>query len=251
MTVIYHLNVRLVACEARVFINGFPVEHIDARAAPRESAPPINLCLTGAYNRLDAEIHFEHEASEQVAVEGEILRFEKGDVVGPGAGDPVLSWSLPRQLRDQPSPWVFSEQFSTVDAPSFEHRLRAASQLRDEEAIRDYAMYVRELIARGMVDEFVEQMRPKLDDFARAFDEPVTTFEADLREYFRTVLLPGASVLDFSRSEVVPRPYCEGRVWELRRGTDDALITVPVDGGVVYRLPLYVGSHDGELEIVR
>lgn len=250
---IYHLDIRARACRARVTLNGFPMVELDAGADPREATRPINPWLVGADNDLRVTAWPADEATSSAALcEGLVRRFSKGGVVGPGTGELVTTIDIPAEQREHPGPWSSSASFATADAPSFADRLRNAAPLHDEAALISHALHIRDLVLRADTDGLVEQMRPKIEDYAQAFDEAAQAFETDLRGFFETKIFPQASdVLDFAPEDLAPRSHCDGRIWELCLSSGDALIRSHPEQPRRSVLPVYVGDVRGSLMIVR
>jgi hypothetical protein len=261
---IYHLDISVMTCKVEARLNGFPVFSLeDVSGAPQAFAPPLNPFLAGARNELEVELQAATRKDgslttfDDARVSGTIRAFEKGDAVAPGAGEVVLRFGITDELRKRVEedelqlPIVLHETFAT---PQVDHaaELRDASPIADVEALRDYGVRLRDLALAGDVGGLLGAFEGKIQAWVRAYQEPYAAFADSMRDEIGSFLAAGPD-LEFGREDIVPRPLCGGRIWELTRGDARPLLATPEVGpdktSEFFRI--YVGAHAGALGIVR
>lgn len=253
---IYHLDIMLSGCRGSVVLNGFPLLEPRRYPEPQAFTRPLNPYLVG-----DNELRVEIDALTEdprltsrpgIVVEGSVRRLAKGDIAGAGAGAVVVALDVDNEVRTRALPWSLSWRFPTGDAPSFGEQLCDAEATRDRQALRDYAIELRDMVARGDGDGLLAQMQPKIHAFARAYDEPAEAVRDDVRETLVQGLIAAEPEIDFSPDEVEAVPWCRERIWELRRrGGLRLLRAAPDADGGRLQLRVCVGVHQGALRIVR
>lgn len=256
---IYHLSLQVRHCRARVGLNGFPLMNLWAGDDPRSFAPPINPFLVGSNEVLvevtpESEDDLDFETYGQVELHGDVRRYDKGDIVGPGAGTLVATLEIPQELRDtEPvvAPVAFAVQFESPDAPSFAAEIVAAQPERDRQAVLDYGMRLLGIVGEGDPDRLVREMEPKIDAYAIAFDEPRLAFSNDLKDYLRGELYPAGPETEVPRGELRAQRCCGGRMWSITRGSDPLLRTAPDAEGARLEIPVFVARRDGRFRVVR
>lgn len=256
---IYHLSLQVRHCRARVGLNGFPLMNLAAHDDPRSYAPPINPFLVG-HNEVLVEVTPESEDDLEfpdfgkVELFGDVRRFEKGSIVGPGAGVLVATLEIPADVREGEEvlpPVAFSVQFHTPDARSFAGEMMDAEPERDRQAVLDYGMRLLGIVGEGAPDRLLREMEPKIDTYALAFDEPRLAFRNDLEDYLRGEFYPAGPVTEIPRSELRAQRCCGGRMWSITRGNEPLLVTAPDAEGARLEIPVYVARRDGRFRVVR
>jgi hypothetical protein len=257
---IFHLELTVRSCEAELFLNGFPVipSLTSLNALPVSFAPPVNPYLCGARNTVElvlrAAIAPDGPEVPFAAADFEmnVRRFEKGDIVEPGAGEMVTVLSLPDEARErirkgeQKPPLTILHRFSNEEI-DFSAELLDAPPFENPEAVIDYALRLRELMAAGDVDLLLEEYEPKLRIGAAAYGNAYQLIAENTRNGL-TEFVRDVPELDFGRDDIVVRPYCGGRIWGLhRRGS---LRFARSDGGRS-RISIHVAPRDGALRVVR
>lgn len=265
---IYHLEVICERCEVRVNLNDMPVVHLRALEEPEWFAPPVNPYLVGSENMVDISVWpvtgpdgTPVDLSE-ARVEVAVRRFEKGEPVAPGTGDAVLEArvhdELPPRIREAREaeeeldiPQTFFHLFDN-EAVSFAAELRDTEPFDDEEALRDYAIRLRDIAGARDAAALVAEMEPKIQAYMAAYDEPRDPFYQSLSSGMRDELLAQGVRTDFERHEVELEPCCGGRVWALRRpGRAPLLQTEPDEEGSTMQIEVLVAPRDGALKVVR
>jgi len=256
---IFHLELAVRSCEGELRLNGFPViPSLSSLSLPVSFAPPVNPYLAGARNTVELTLRSAtapdgHEAPFVAAdFEMNVRRFEKGDIVEPGAGEIVTVVSLPDELRERirkgerKPPVIISHAFAN-EMVDFSAELLDAPPFEDEEAVAGYAMHLRDLMAAGDVDALVAEYEPTIRVGATAYGNPYETIAQNTRQGLARFIRNGPE-LDFDRSDLAVRPYCGRRIWGLlRRG---GLPFARSSGGRT-RCVIYVAPRDSALRVVR
>ncbi|TKC96339.1 hypothetical protein [Polyangium fumosum] len=255
---IHHLNLSLRACLARITLNGFQLDAVDARA-PISLAPPINQLLVGKGNVLGIQalptITREGMSSPlDIDITGSVSAYQEGDFVAPDApGDVVLTIDVKSALAGQvPAiPLQLSFEFDN-DGPAFPALFREAAPIEEPEPLLAYAAHLRDLFAAKDVAGIVKEFSPKLRDYGIAYDETEARMRDEFVEFVQSRLFPGPMDLKFEASHILPVSMCEGRIWELQRKPLRPLLqTLPDKDGGQFQIPVYVARVDGALRVVR
>lgn len=252
---IFHLNLTLRACLARITLNGFQLLAADARA-PISLAPPINQLLVGKGNVLEIQalptITREGMSSPlDIDITGSVSAYQAGDIVAPDAGGEIV---LPIDVRTAlagavPSiPLLMKLEFDN-EGPAFPELFREAEIIEDPEPLLAYATHLRDLFAAGDVAGLVKEFGPKIQDFGTAY---YTRMHDDFVAFVQNNLLPAPMDLAFKETDILPVSMCEGRIWELQRKPLRPLLqTMPDKDGGQFEIPVYVARVDGALRVVR
>ena len=257
---IFHLELQVRSCEAELRLNGFPVipSLSSVNALPVSFAPPVNPYLAGARNTIELTLRaaVAPDGSEvpfqEADFEMNVRRFEKGDIVEPGAGTMVTVLSLSDELRErirkgeQKPPVIISNAFAN-EVVDFSAELLDAAPFEDREAVVDYALHLRDLMAAGDVDALIAEYEPKLRTGAAAYGNAYQARRDKTREGLAEFVRDGPD-LDFGRADLDVRPYCAGRIWGLHRRGD--LRFTRSDAGRS-RISIYVAPRDSGLRVVR
>jgi hypothetical protein len=156
-----------------------------------------------------------------------------------------------RQWRLEHPIEVKTTEFTNRHGPDFSRIFEKAPIMEgtpaDSARMRDYAMRLRDLMARK--DTLALYRETKIGFTDRDTGRP--------RSKDRIVRLIGSNWLeedwrlDFSRSEVGLRRWSGGRVWELYRADLDTELFVAGEKRQTGLLDVYVAQIDGELQVVR
>lgn len=266
---IYHLDVRVERCRARLSLNDVPVASLDAKGdQPEWFAPPINPYLVGSDNMLTIEVYpTTTELGEPIdvseaRVEVAVVRVEKGGTVAPGEGDRVLEASTDPELAERIAqaredeeeleiPQTFFQLFDN-EAVSFSPELRDAEPFTDEGALRDYAVTLRDLVRARDASGLATELEPKVQAYASAYDDSADVIRDSLVSALRDQILPAGPVTRFERDDVQLESHAGGRVWELRQPDGRPLVASdPDEDGGTYQIPILVAARDGVLKVVR
>ena len=271
---IHHLEVKIERCTLRARVNDVPLIDLRASIQVEYFAPPINPYLVGEGNMVELELFpllrddGTYEDFSEVEASGAVRVFGKGDPVGPGEGRVIVELTVMAELAQriadarareieletpQPLdvPQVFFFPFDN-EGPAFEAELEEAPPLDDEQALRDYGMRLRDLLVAGDVSGLADEMAPKFEAFAIAYDDDAARIEASVREVFRDDYLPSGFETDFTRDELELEPAAGGRLWTISRpGGRELVRTLPASDGSTMQLAVIVGVRDEQLRIVR
>ncbi|PQJ35140.1 hypothetical protein BSZ35_11525 [Salinibacter sp. 10B] len=157
-----------------------------------------------------------------------------------GALDSMRQWTARNRLS-------VSTTFDTEAGPDFSRVFEEAPVIEgtpsDTSRLKDYAMRLRDLMARKDTSGLVEEFRPSIEYAYRRGKRDGESLEEFVSMYREKLVLEGAEKeLQFSREEVRLRKWSEGRVWGLRREGAE---------GLLRRIKVYVAELDGELKVVR
>ncbi|WP_437566353.1 hypothetical protein [Sorangium sp. So ce542] len=266
---IYHLETKAERCRVRVRLNDVPVVELTAEGEqPEWFAPPINLYLVAGANRLDVEVSPlpRDDGSpgdlRGVELKGAVRVYGKGDAVAPGEGPVVVKIEVMRELarrmeaagergEELAIPQAFRFMFDAA-GPDFTAELTAGEPLPGEEALRDYAIRLRDLARAGDVEGLMAEMEPKVQAYAAAYDDDAGAIRASLRGVLQAEYAPRGFVTDFEREDVELAPCAGGRLCELRRPGGEPLLQTPPDADEsTMQIPIVVGSRGGALRVVR
>lgn len=260
---IHHLEAIVQFARADLRLNGFPLEEVEARDETAWSfAPPVNPVLAGPRNVVEVILDVSKDFGgkplpfEKVQLELTVRRFEKRDIVEPGAGELVTRLVPPPELLEEIAegkrkpPVILTHRFAS-EGPDFSDELYDAEPFTDEKALRDYGVKLRRLAVMRDAAGLLAEHEPKVQVWAKAYDEPVDRFRASLQEELGKFIAAGADVA-FTPDDIEPRACCGGRIWELRRKRDLPLLrTLPGAEGERSELSTFVALRGGALRIVR
>lgn len=275
---LHHVEVVAQGCVVEVLLNDMPMALVTGSdpAQAAHFAPPANPYLCAADNVLEIRVSPLEESDDariplaDAEVEVNVPCVAKGDPVAPGAGPFQFRATVHDELRqriaesrereaegedpDFDVPAVFFHLFDAcaeAPPPDFSPELRDADPYDDPEALRDYAIHLRDLARAGDAAGLSAEMEPKVLAYAAAYDEAPEPIRDSLLEVLRSDLLP-LGIQPFEREEVVLVSCCGGRVWWLRRDGDAPLLqTPPTEEGATRQLEVLVALRDGELKVVR
>lgn len=259
---IFHFEVAIRRCAVRVRLNDFPVVSLAAGDTPATFAPPINPYLVGDLNVLDVTLHPTVGADGSVSgfwdadFAGWVRRYEKGDIVEPGGGTLVTEVEIPEDLRDRVRdeelelPQSFTHVFSN-DVVDFSDELSNAAPFDDPDALRAYAVHLRDLFATADVPALMDESEPRSRAWSVAYDHPLDEIAASM-EGELTELVSAPLITGWGPDDVELGSRCGGRVWELSRPGGRPLIeSEPDDDGARIHFEVFVSLRDGSLRMVR
>ena len=265
---IHHVEMICERCEVRVKLNDMPLLRLVGSGDEAEwFAPPCNPYLVGSNNMVEVEVHpLRDENGEpsdlgEAVVELAVRRYAAGEPVAPGVGDALLEMKVHDELKERireaaeeeeelELPQVFFYMFDN-EGPSFAAELHDAEPFDDQEAVRDYAIALRDMAGARDAAGLLAEMEPKVQAYMAAYDHPRDPLVASLDEGLKEILAVGVRT-DFERAEVELEACCGGRVWAVRRpGHEPLLATEPDDDGNTMQIEVIVGPREGALKIVR
>jgi hypothetical protein len=257
---IFHLELIVRSCAAELHLNGFPVipSLVSTDEVPVSFAPPVNPYLAGSRNTVELTLRAAVAADgsevpfEAADFEMNVRRFEKGDIFEPGAGEMVTRFrlsdrdELQKRIRkgEQKPPVTVSHPFIN-EVLDFSAELLDAPPFEDAEAVVDYALHLRNLMAARDVEGLLAEYEPKAHVWVRAYAKAYQHLANNTRKGLEKFI--GSSPrLDFDRDDLLVRPYCGGRIWGLHQ-RNDVMFTRNNRGWIA----LFVALREGTLRVVR
>jgi hypothetical protein len=274
---IYHLDLRAEQCRLRVRLNDVPLAELTARGEqPEWFAPPLNPYLVGAGNVISLlvsplDVPDDPPAASPSAspgafaaprVDASVRRFEKGMPVAPGTGPLVARFDVGAELATRIAqarragellavPQVVAARFDN-EVVSFAAELDQAPPITDLDALRDYAVLLRDLLRAQDLDRLVAELGPKVTAYARAYDHDLADIGDSLRAVLRSDYFARGIDTGFERGDVELVSLAGGRLWELCRAGGQPLIQTPADAeGSTMQMAVVVARVDGALRVVR
>jgi hypothetical protein len=267
---IYHLEIKTQRCRLQVKLNDVPIADANSSGdQPDWFAPPLNPYLVGQENVLEVDVwplpredgqSFEDYST--VNVEGTVRCYEKNDPVAPGEGPITLELEIMSELaqrardaaesgEDLIVPQTFFFQFDN-DGPDFSAELTDAQSFEDPDALKTYALRLRDLMRARDAGAIADEMQPKVDAYAIAFDDDRGVIDRGLRDVLQNEYLPRGFQTDFERDDIEVVSCAGGRMWEVRRVGGRPLIQTPPDNeGLTMQIPAIVGWSGTSLRVVR
>jgi hypothetical protein len=260
LTPIYHLALTIRSCQAEILLNGFPLISLSAQnEQPVSFSPPVNPYLAGKRNTVEIELRpaVRPDGTELPFADAyftmEVQEYKEGDIVEPGGGGSVTKFSMPASVREQirkgkkKPPLKFTHTFANASGIDFSAELLDAPPFTDKKAVADYAMHLRDLMAKGDVDGLIAEYEYKVRVGAEAYGNPYQERWANTRKGLAEFVgrKPG---LDFGPADLDLRPRCGGRMWELSRKGGKEFLRTADDRG---RLIVFVGLRNGKIRVVR
>jgi len=266
---IYHLEITVGGCALLALLNGFPIVSRTSDGVAIE-APPVNLFLVGQGNTLVMEAsplpnsgaepaNGSNDLSSNlsgdlagVTLVAKVKAYERGDIVAPESGEVIAIYDLaaapPAERRSLPLTATLA--FDT-EGPSFRALLLEGPVIESEDAVRDYALRLRDLMRSQSLPELKAEFAPKLKDYLVAYSLGDVDAPGAFAEYLAGEFFPARPVLDFERSDLGIKLWCGGRIAEVTLGDGELLATQSDAEGSRYVLPVYVATVDGHLRVVR
>jgi hypothetical protein len=265
---LYHLDMKIESCRIVVKLNDVTViDMIADGPTPEWFAPPLNPYLIGEGNVLEVELwpakpDGRPDDLAKAEVEGVVRRYMKREPVVQGSGAVSLSLGVVPELaermraaREEGTELEVPQNFFFVfdnEGASFAGELSDAGPFTDEDALRDYAMHLRDLMIARDANALAHEMAPKVEAYAAAFDDDVLRIAQGLAQVLHDDYAPRGFVTDFERDEVELISCAGGRMWELRRPGGRPLVQTPPDADEgTMQIPIIAGYRDGALRVVR
>ena len=261
----YYAEIAANTCNCKIVLNGLGIAELKAEKIGSFQYP-CNTELVGKANVLSMQVMpatIDLSVLNKIRAECVIKRYADTDMVTPDSGAVITFSSLQQKIDEIKAnplsaniaglvPFTVSATFDSEDAPSFADRLLGSKPIKDKEALKDWAMAFRALLEKRDIDALYALYEPKLLDYDKAYPAQK---EPDNRVWFKNWMLkkifPQTPFTDFSRDEVDPVSWCEGRVWELRLKDGNPLWrTLGLDGKRT-KIEVYAGLDDGKIKIVR
>ena len=257
---IYHLELTIRSCQAELLLNGFPLLSLSAQnEQPVSFSPPVNPYLAGKRNTVEIELRpaVRADGTELPFADAyftmEVQEYKEGDIVEPGGGGPVTRFSMPAGVREQirkgkkKPPLKFTHTFANGGGIDFSAELLDARPFTDKKAVADYAVHLRDLMAKGDLDGLIAEYEYKVRVGAEAYGSSYQERWANTRKGLAEFVgrKPG---LDFGPADLDLRPRCGGRMWQLSRKGGKEFLRTADDRG---RLIVFVGLRNGKIRVVR
>jgi hypothetical protein len=254
---IYHLEITVGGCALLALLNGFPVVSRVGEDVAIE-APPVNPFLVGQGNTLVMEVSASPGSSADsadlsgVTLVVKVKAYEPGDIVAPESGEAIAAYDLAEAPPESRTglPLTATLTFET-EGPSFRPLLLEGPVLESADAVRDYALRLRDLVRAKSVRELQAEFAPKLRDYVTAYSLGDVDAAGAFAEFLTAEFIPAGPVLDFDRSDLGIKLWCGGRIAEVTLGEGELLAARADSEGSRYTLPVYVGRVDGQLRVVR
>ncbi|PQJ35142.1 hypothetical protein BSZ35_11535 [Salinibacter sp. 10B] len=161
-----------------------------------------------------------------------------------GALDSIRAWASRNPLK-------VSTTFDTEAGPDFSRVFEEAPVIEgtpsDTSRLKDYAMQLRDLMARKDTSALFKEFRPAIE--ARYRTGARRTRSEFIEANRQAVVVEGA-VLDFTRSDLRLQQWVDGRLWQVwREGAINRGLFQDASGGGLGAM--YVAELDGEFKVVR
>jgi hypothetical protein len=199
----------------------------------------------------EAEVDSAYEAWRQKARkqwERYRSRFDRGEL------DSLRAWASRH-------PMTVSTTFDNENGPDYSRIFEEAPVIRDTGRLKEYAIQLRDLMARkdtaGLVDEFLPVIWTGRDSLI--LSRLRSNFSEEQIRSVREHIVMDEAYLDIERADVGMRRWVGGRVWELYYKPDgNALFAArslregtPEYTGSGRKRPVYVAELGGDLKVVR
>lgn len=242
------------------------------------SSKPIDTHLVGKENKVmfrvlpDRLDSGEISTVSDVSLVGTIKKYSPEGVVAPGEGEVIKEFDFdaivakrqeelakqfdPTGAGDETSmlevtlPVQFSVTFDNVGA-SFRERLMRSNEITDEERLRNYAEHLRSLVVKKSAEALAREFKPKLDDYSMLHPDSGKDFTKEFPQFLREVFFPGQPIVEFERSDIGVKSWCEGRIWEIFVKPEQPFLKTKGMDGKSNELPIFVGEVGGKLKVVR
>jgi hypothetical protein len=258
---IYHLELTVWSCRANLLLNGFPLISLSAEnEQPVTFSPPVNPYLAGKRNTVEIELSpaVRSDGTElpfaDANFEMEVREYQQGGIVEPGGGGPVTKFSMPASVRKQLKkgrklklPLEFTHRFANGGGIDFSAELLDAPPFNDRKAVADYAMHLRDLMAKGDVDGLMAEYEPKAQVWVAAYGRSYRAIVDNSRRAL-SQFIKDKPLLNFGPDDLELRQRCGGRIWQLSRKAGDEFVLAAGGGG---KLRAFVGLRNGKLRVVR
>jgi hypothetical protein len=187
--------------------------------------------------------------------EMEVQEYQQGGIVEPGGGGTVTKFSMPASVRKRLKrgkklklPLEFKHRFANGGGIDFSAELLDTAPFTDKKAVADYAMHLRDLMAKGDVDGLMEEYEPTIRVGVEAYGKPYRTLADNTRKDMLE-FLKAKPQLQFGIDDLDVRPWCGGRIWQLSRKEGKGEFLRTADGTI--RVVTFVAPRNGKLRVVR
>lgn len=243
---IYHLEVEARFCKVEATLNGFPILSLNG-INPAVFSTPINIVLVGKENNLKFIITPENplDTEAEYSIKGSIKEYEDFQMTGPDQGNVIASFTHEKKL-------AATLQFDNKDF-DFSGLLLEGKQFDDLDLIKDYGEKLKGYLINKNTSALSQEFTPKMIAYGKAYSVEAEVLIEEFVEYLNDDFFPNKPLLDFSREEIVARPWCDKRIWEIGVGLDyrEFMTTTPDEDDFEYALRIFVGMINGKLRVVR
>lgn len=218
MAQIWQLNTQYRGIDATGTINGFPILNADTGGSGEAgfTSAALNPMLVGKGNLLRIEItqktpDAELKCSVENAQTGDVIDTGNAEVIPLPAGDP---------------PHVIEIRF---DSPqdSFA-KLLAHALPSDEKTMVAYALKLRDMLNAKDIDGMLKALQPKFSDLAEMYGVSVEMGNQQARSVIESF---AESRQSFEAADVLARPCCDNKLWQLLGKDGDALFRIEEEDG--------------------
>lgn len=245
----YYLELKAKNCTVNCTLNGFPIYSFEAPYLSVFSKP-INTALVGKNNVLKIDLtpidtlkKSENLESPTFGISGSIKLYAPDElVVAPENGSQIL-------LIDQ------SMKFSTYtfdnEVLSFKKIFNENEKIEDEIEIKNYAIKLVSLLKNKDTEGLLREFKPKLTDYALAFNEP-DNYSDDFKNFMNTEFLPAKPIVNIAVKDVQITPHCDKRIWKIGLLDGSSLFQTEKDeNGDVFCIEIFVAKINNELKVIR
>ena len=219
MSQIWQLSANYRGIDATGTINGFPILSADTGESGEAgfTTAPLNPVLVGKGNLLRIEIT---KKTPDAELNCSVQDAQTGDIVDTGNAE-----NIPLPAGDPPH--VIEIRF---DSPQDGFaKLLARAKPSDEKTMVAYALKLRDMLNAKDIDGLMQAFRPKFEDMAEAFGYPL---EMVLQQVGGMVEAFASKPQKFEAADVLARPCCDNKLWELLAKKDGkSIIRIEEDDG--------------------
>lgn len=218
MAQIWQLSANYRGIDATGTINGFPILKADTGESGEAgfTTAPLNPVLVGKGNLLRIEIS---RKTPEAELNCSVQDAQTGDIVDTGNAE-----NIPLPAGDPPH--VIELRF---DSPQDGFaRLLARAKPSDEKTMVAYALKLRDMLNAKDTDGLMQAFRPKFKDIAESFGYPL---EMVLQQVGGMVEAFTSKPMKFEAADVLARPCCDGKLWQLLAKDGNALFRIEEEDG--------------------
>jgi hypothetical protein len=266
MNHIYNLEIFISKCIVEIQMNGLLLMRADAKLGTSLTYP-LNTELTDENNLTLVMYPVLLETGlpsvpTDINIEGGIKRYGVGEYTGPEFGELLVHLNA-EELQARYSSDMYSLQDLAAAFPlklsyafesegvSFKKRLLEADKITDKNKVLQYAVTIRDLLAKQDLNGLYREYEPKLDDYAIAYPGELPDKRAWFDNFMKNDFFPGGPVTGFAPDDIEARPWCDGRIWEVFIKPYTPFFTNAGLDGSINSIEMFVGVVDGKLKIVR
>jgi len=179
----------------------------------------------------------------EMIIDAKLKLYSEDDVSAPENGEVLDS-----QSSEGLTPIEFIFDNEKLD---FSNTFRKSVKVEDEDWIETYALKLKDLFENSDIDQLMIEFEPKLKELALAYYEPFSEYKAQFSNYMRYEIIQNSPKMDWDEKMLRLVPYCDKRLWELRVGDSEFVITEPDSEGYENVVRVFVGVVEDELKILR